>query len=173
MGAEPLVGADGIPITAHMGRRVAAFVIDYGIMTVTVFVAVVIAIGIYESTGDTPFEELSETEQNEISYLGFAVWSLPFFIGTWVLNATGGSLGKRILGLRIVRQDLSSPGWSVGLGRTAAAWLSSSLFGLGFLWATWDDRGQTFHDKLAGTYVVRADSLRASQHPDPAPRSLH
>jgi len=30
------------------------------------------------------------------------------------------------------------------------------VFGLGFLWAFFDDRRQGWHDKLASTYVVRA-----------------
>ncbi len=32
-------------------------------------------------------------------------------------------------------------------------------------WATWDDEARTWHDKLAGTYVVRTDSLpRPNRH---------
>lgn len=178
---EALVDAYGFPIAAHIGRRISAFLIDYVVMSISAFVALVIVVGVYEGTQTVPFEELTETEQTQLSYLGLAIWSLPFFLGTWVLNATGGSLGKRILGLRIVRADLSSPGWAVGLGRTAAAWLSWPLFGLGFLWATWDDRGQTFHDKLAGTYVVRHRpelamrqmAVSSSDVNPPRPGSLH
>jgi uncharacterized RDD family membrane protein YckC len=61
------------------------------------------------------------------------------------------------LGLRIVREDLEAPGIATGLGRTLGAWLSWLAVGLGFLWGTWDDRGQTWHDKMAGTFVVRVD----------------
>ncbi len=47
---------------------------------------------------------------------------------------------------------------SVGqlIGRYFAYFLSTLPLGLGFLWVAWDKRKQGWHDKLAGTIVVRA-----------------
>ena len=47
---------------------------------------------------------------------------------------------------------------SVGqsIGRYLAYFLSTLPFGLGLLWVAWDPKKQGWHDKLAGTVVVRA-----------------
>ncbi len=42
------------------------------------------------------------------------------------------------------------------IGRYFAYFLSTLPLGLGFLWVAWDKRKQGWHDKLAGTIVVRA-----------------
>jgi uncharacterized RDD family membrane protein YckC len=41
------------------------------------------------------------------------------------------------------------------VGRYFGYILSALPLFLGFLWAAWDPKKQTWHDKLAGTYVVR------------------
>ncbi|MDG9670837.1 RDD family protein [Hahella sp. CR1] len=42
------------------------------------------------------------------------------------------------------------------IGRYFAYYLSLLPLGLGFLWVAWDPKKQGFHDKLAGTVVVRS-----------------
>ena len=96
-------------------------------------------------------------------YLVAFVGSLAYF---WIWNSVGFSPGKQALGLRIVKADGAPPGWGRGFGRTAGLLLSFSMtFGAGYLWALWDQyerlplargRGQTWHDKIAGTFVVYA-----------------
>ena len=98
-----------------------------------------------------------------LAVLGFAV--------NWTFNSIGWSLGKRIVGLRIIDEHAARPGVLRGLGRTVTAWFSGVIFYLGYLWAAWDDRNQTWHDKLAGTYVVRTrpgDSAGRSGDPSAA-----
>jgi uncharacterized RDD family membrane protein YckC len=76
---------------------------------------------------------------------------------SWTL--TGQSVGKAILGLRVVRHDprhrtttkLSLPR---SLLRAAGYWLSAMPLGLGFLWAAFDEEHRTLHDRLAGTRVL-------------------
>jgi uncharacterized RDD family membrane protein YckC len=67
---------------------------------------------------------------------------------------TGRSLGKALMGLRIVRVDGSAFGFVRSLVRFAGYWLSALPFGLGFLASLFDGRRRTFHDRLAGTVVV-------------------
>lgn len=71
---------------------------------------------------------------------------------SWAL--TGRSLGKALLGLRIVRADGSEFGFVRSFVRFAGYWLSAIPFGIGFLVAIFDRRRRTFHDRLAGTLVV-------------------
>ena len=41
------------------------------------------------------------------------------------------------------------------IGRYFAYIVSTIPLGLGYLWAAWDPQKQTWHDKLARTFVVR------------------
>jgi uncharacterized RDD family membrane protein YckC len=74
-----------------------------------------------------------------------------------LLTGDGGqTLGKKILGIRVVRTDGSPVTYGRAFARSLG-YLLSLFFGtfLGFLWALWDRRRQAWHDKIAGTVVVR------------------
>ena len=73
----------------------------------------------------------------------------------WLWNSLGWSPGKRLLGLRIVTPEGRPPGLGRGFARTTAMLLSIVVLFLGYFWAAWDRQRQTWHDKIAGTYVVR------------------
>jgi uncharacterized RDD family membrane protein YckC len=85
---------------------------------------------------------------------------LGFILALWndvYLPATRGySIGKKLLGLRIYTVDGQSP---IGMGKALIRFLgripSGMCLYLGYLWALFDDRRQTWHDKFAGTLVVR------------------
>jgi uncharacterized RDD family membrane protein YckC len=71
----------------------------------------------------------------------------------------GRTVGKLILGVRVVRADGHNPTlWRSAL-RTVG-YLVSSIFMLGFAWAGIDRRHQAWHDKLAQTFVVYAWDAR-------------
>ncbi len=139
------------------------------ITIVSLFVLAVIVLVVHEATTGTDWDLLTEEEQDRVMGWAFLIWAPLFFVGTWALNAAGASLGKRILGLRIVRADLTAPGIGAGFGRTIGAWLSWPVIGLGYLWGTWDDRKQTWHDKMASTYVVRAELVAGPSVPPNPP----
>lgn len=80
----------------------------------------------------------------------------------WLWNAKGWSPGKRALGLRIVRADGSPPGLGAGLARTLGSVASMLSLGAGYLWAVRDAQRQTWHDKIAHTYVVRRQEREAT-----------
>lgn len=149
-----------------LGRRFGALMIDLGLSVIALFgVAMLIGIGYFAVNGIPEDNTVPAGDEETIGLLIWAVGLPLIFVGTWLFNSLGGTVGKRILGLRTVNQDLESLGFVQGLGRTLAAWLSWAPLGLGFLWATWDDEARTWHDKLTGTYVVRIDSLEATPPP--------
>lgn len=63
------------------------------------------------------------------------------------------SLGKRLLGLRVVGGDGEPLSLGAALFRTAC-YGPSSFFYLGFFWSLVDPRGRTWHDLAAGSVVV-------------------
>lgn len=77
---------------------------------------------------------------------------LYFMILTW---KNGETLGKKWLKIKVV----STNGAKLTLMQTflrevIGKWLSGAVMNVGYLWALWDKDRQTWHDKIAGTYVV-------------------
>jgi uncharacterized RDD family membrane protein YckC len=82
-------------------------------------------------------------------------------VGYWVLLHAHGNqtLGKRAIGAVVTDTRLRPIGYGRALGRLVAEIASAIPLNLGYLWPLWDRERQTFHDKLAGTLVVRRSDL--------------
>jgi uncharacterized RDD family membrane protein YckC len=71
----------------------------------------------------------------------------------WVLKGT--TIGGIVFGLKVVRLDEQKIDWSIALVRALGGFLSLFVAGLGFFWVVIDRERQSWHDKIAGTTVVR------------------
>ncbi|MGB7748167.1 MAG: RDD family protein [Verrucomicrobiia bacterium] len=83
----------------------------------------------------------------------FFIVSLAYFAGLWAWKGT--TLGGIVLKLQVVRHDGGPLTFLVALVRGLAAAFSAAVFFLGFFWIGWDREKQGWHDKIAGTVVVR------------------
>jgi len=83
-------------------------------------------------------------------------WVLPAVavIAFWIVKQA--TPGKMAVSTRIVDAETGRPA-SAGqlIGRYFAYFAACIPFGLGILWVAFDRRKQGWHDKLAGTVVVR------------------
>ncbi len=59
------------------------------------------------------------------------------------------------MGIKIVRLDGTPVTFAVALVRALASFLSAMVFGLGFLWVGFSNDKQSWHDKVAGTVIVK------------------
>jgi uncharacterized RDD family membrane protein YckC len=80
--------------------------------------------------------------------------ALAYFAGMWTWKGT--TVGGIVLGLKIVRFDGQRVEFPVALVRALAAAFSVVVFFLGFLWIAWDFEKQGWHDKIAGTLVLKS-----------------
>jgi uncharacterized RDD family membrane protein YckC len=90
--------------------------------------------------------------------LAFAILPFPLLFGVYVFAFwlwRGTTIGGIVLNLKVVRLDGRPVDAATAAVRTLTAFLSVAALGLGFLWCLWDDERQTWHDKVAGTVVVR------------------
>jgi uncharacterized RDD family membrane protein YckC len=71
----------------------------------------------------------------------------------WKLR--GSTVGGIIFDLKIVRLDGRPVDWETAIVRALGCFLSLAVAGLGFIWIAFDDANQAWHDKIAGTVVVR------------------
>ncbi|HEX5400158.1 MAG TPA: RDD family protein [Verrucomicrobiae bacterium] len=83
----------------------------------------------------------------------FFIIALAYFAGLWAWKGT--TIGGIVLKLHVVRCDGQPVNFLVALVRGLAAALSVVALFLGFLWIAWDNDKQGWHDKIAGTMVVR------------------
>jgi uncharacterized RDD family membrane protein YckC len=68
----------------------------------------------------------------------------------------GATPGKMLMSAKIVdAETFGAPSTGKLIGRYFAYIVSIVLFGLGFLWIAFDKRKQGWHDKLAGTVVIK------------------
>lgn len=93
---------------------------------------------------------------SSLLYGGGDAWLLTLAIyGAVMWKLKGTTVGGIICNLRIVRADGREVDWSTCIVRTLGCFLSLFMVGLGFIWIAVDPNRQGWHDKIAGTLVVR------------------
>jgi uncharacterized RDD family membrane protein YckC len=77
-----------------------------------------------------------------------------YFVGFWTWR--GQTPGLMLFGLRVAREaDGRSPGFARSILRFVGYWICWITLFIGFFWVGADSRKQGWHDKIAGTVVVR------------------
>jgi uncharacterized RDD family membrane protein YckC len=84
---------------------------------------------------------------------GFLLIVAAYGAVMWKLRGT--TVGGIVCGLKVVRLDGREIDWVTAIVRALSCFLSLVVVGLGFLWVAFDDERQSWHDKVAGTTVVR------------------
>lgn len=151
--AEPLESG---PVPAPLIRRIGAFLVDQALLFAVV-IALTVASGV--DTGD-----VTDAEANAVLAVSLIGVALSITYHTVAIARFGRTIGKRLLGLRVVAMpDGRQVAWSYAALRalvpSAAVLLPvvGNLAGLAvYLWAVFDKRRQGLHDKLAGTLVTAA-----------------
>jgi uncharacterized RDD family membrane protein YckC len=87
---------------------------------------------------------------NLISLIIYGAYYI-YFIGSM-----GQTPGKRIMSIKVVTTSGEHPSFGTAAMRYLVSLLSAAVFLLGYLWAFFNKERQTWHDKAAGTYVVKA-----------------
>jgi uncharacterized RDD family membrane protein YckC len=75
--------------------------------------------------------------------------------GAILWKMKGSTVGGIIFGLKVVRVDGKPSEWVTMIVRALACFFSLIVVGLGFIWIAFDREKQGWHDKIAGTVVVR------------------
>jgi predicted Zn finger-like uncharacterized protein len=76
-----------------------------------------------------------------------------YFILMW--GYKGATFGKMATKVKIVNTDGSNISYGTAFLRFIGTIISGIPFSLGYLWMLWDDKSQTWHDKIASTCVIR------------------
>jgi uncharacterized RDD family membrane protein YckC len=141
-----------LPELATIAQRIGAFLLD-GVVGSVVLLLVA---GFF--TSSVP------SEDGIVETVG-ALLTVVYLAVLLYLWREGASPGKFLMGIRFVRATVflgtqtgepEWPGLGTGLLREVVGKsVSSIFFFLGYLWLLWDRERQTWHDKIAGTYVIK------------------
>lgn len=140
---------------APMGRRLAAWLIDYA-ANILFMVGVLLVAGLL-SGGDAAFLVMSLLPYLVMTSLGG--WGLLSFLTMWLSH--GYTLGKRLMGLRVICADGDRMGFGMSLLREIVIKGFLGMIGLWILpivsliWAAVKGPACTVHDKIARTLVIR------------------
>lgn len=76
------------------------------------------------------------------------------FYFTYMTGAVGQSPGKKVMGIKVVSEETGQPiGGGLGIVRGLAHFLDSILL-IGYLFPLWDEKRQTFADKIMKTIAL-------------------
>ena len=163
---------------ASLGRRIAAYVIDWLLFwspIITLGLIVIIAFFAYD------YDFFANGSDNEGPDFLFLLLILPIGCFIWwliVLNR-GQSPGKQLMGIRVMRVDgsASGGGWTfirdfvikfvaitVVIFVTGGVGLIVGIVDL--LWAFWNRDRQTLHDKIMRTVVIDERAYRQAMRED-------
>jgi uncharacterized RDD family membrane protein YckC len=86
----------------------------------------------------------------------FISYGIPAVLTILFWNWKSATPGKMLLSLKVLDANTFQP-MSVGqsIGRYFSYFVSMIVLCIGFMWVGWDARKQGWHDKLAGTVVVK------------------
>jgi uncharacterized RDD family membrane protein YckC/cytoskeletal protein CcmA (bactofilin family) len=88
-------------------------------------------------------------------WVGPGVVPILALYGALMWKFRGTTVGGIVCGLQLVRLDDRPVDWATAIVRALACFLSLVVVGLGFVWVVFDDEKQSWHDKIAGTVIVR------------------
>jgi hypothetical protein len=139
-GANPAAASYGAPITADLPR--AGFWIRMGALLLDV-----VLVGFAMSLLHNPIGDFHIVI---LAIYGAVMWKLR-----------GTTVGGIVFDLHVVRVDGRPLDWETAVVRALGCFLSLAVVGLGFIWIALDDNHQAWHDKIAGTVVVRSKRIGA------------
>jgi uncharacterized RDD family membrane protein YckC len=136
--------------------RLVAYVIDSFILFFLDRL-LIFAADIFLGKGSLSFSAADLTEQNIGHLLYYMAMSMLIgcFYFTYCHGVTGQTIGKWICGLKVVQKN----GEPLGIGRAFLRWfgywVSGFFFFFGFIWIAFSKQKQGWHDKIAGSYVIK------------------
>ncbi|MGP8299606.1 RDD family protein [Streptomyces inhibens] len=170
-------GMPGMPMGyASWGARVGALLVD-GLIIAAVPIILYIVAGVMAASSASSVSDTANNcppgDYNCISNAynsassSTPVAALIIMVLAWLIivggsfflmakeGSTGQTPGKKALGIKVIKETTGQPlGFGMTFVRYLCRYLNGLLCGIGWLWPLWDEKNQTFADKIVGTVVV-------------------
>jgi uncharacterized RDD family membrane protein YckC len=96
-----------------------------------------------------------QMENNILSMICLVIWII--YSIAMDCSAHQGTYGKKLLSIKVVNEKGRQLTFEEAFKRNTSKVISSFIFNLGFFWMLFDPKKQTWHDKIAATYVIEAN----------------
>jgi uncharacterized RDD family membrane protein YckC len=144
-------------------QRFVAWSIDQAILWI-IYLLAALAVGLV--TGIYTYNQPPVTDREMpllkvLLSVGASVYMLIFALGHFLYfgyfwSRREQSIGMGIMNIRVVKTDRRSLSFLIaGLRGSLGYYLSGLVFGLGYLWFFVDRRGDTWHDRIFNTVVLK------------------
>lgn len=165
--APPPYGYQPARTLAGFGARLGAYLLDgllYGLLAAVFAVpGIVFIVRAFRDCTNIDNEITCTGDQFDTGSfaIGLALAAIGAIIALVLyirhLGGSGQTWGRKIVGIRVVRESTGEPiGYGRAIGRALfAGAISGQICYLGYLWMLWDDKNQTWHDKVVDSIVVR------------------
>lgn len=163
---QPFGGMAGGGQLAGWGTRFGAYLIDALIIgllpVILISIGMSIAAPTYSTTtDDSGYPTLHQDSGNGFGYALAGLGYLAIFgLTLWQMykqGTTGQTIGKKVLNIKLIGEQTGQPiGFGMAFVRQLAHIIDAIPCYVGFLWPLWDEKNQTFADKVMNTLVVQA-----------------
>ncbi len=136
--------------------RAAAYLLDRLILGAALFLPRLIS-----GVGRLGEQPLSRAVLFRFSWTDIVCWALAAAYFTVLTAATGATLGKKAMGLRVVTKDGGKVPFLTVLWRESFARYLSGILFIGYLLCAADPENGTLHDRICDTRVVYARDTAA------------
>ncbi|MBS1834556.1 MAG: RDD family protein [Acidobacteria bacterium] len=129
--------------------RFVAILIDgliLGIAGALISFPVQLAVG---AISDNPMSLIAISGLLQLVQMAGAAAYMGYFLST-----KGATIGKQVMGLKVIRSDGSPITFQRGVGRYFASMVSALILGLGYIIAAFDAEKRTLHDYICDTRVI-------------------
>lgn len=133
--------------------RFGAYIIDSIVLSIVMVVLNLVIVGTAVALGDS---DAAAGMAGVISTLLSLVISICYFPGMEG-SSHQATLGKKALGLKVVNEEGARISVGQAIGRYFGKIISGLILCIGYMMAGWTEKKQALHDKMASTYVVKAD----------------
>ncbi len=156
-------------ILAGFWIRFASFLIDnilvfigsliFGVVLVAILITIFPDLAGNYAVDEYTWDAILTASESPATWLDWAILGFFFVFGiayfTIAIGWKGQTLGKLMLGLKVVRTDGSRAGFLRAFIRSWGYFLCITSVGIGFLVIAWNDQKRGLHDFISNTKVIR------------------
>jgi uncharacterized RDD family membrane protein YckC len=158
----PPVSTEPLIRYASMARRVLAWAIDAAAVSVAGALSLLVGLTFFGWSALAPALSRGFDEVFDSLIVGRQLWIfaagmmllIHFVYTTLAQGLAGTTLGQRLLRLHLETKDGEHPSLSDTAWRSGISFISIALGGIGVVWALFDPKHLTLHDRIVGTRTI-------------------
>lgn len=138
-------------------RRFVAVLIDNILLWIVLFPLrwAMLTMGAVSGLGNYQIRPVDALWMSFWSWATLLSWSVEIIYSVYFISQKGATLGKMLMGMKVVTASGGPVSVGRALGRFFARYLSALIFFIGYIMAAFDDQKRALHDHICNTRVIR------------------